>query len=75
MSFSGDVKEELLKKTDNARHCRIAELAAIVAFNGEIRKNSQGETDLRVSAENPGIIRKYFTLLEKTFKINAGKNV
>ena len=70
MSFSGDVKEELLKKTDNARHCRIAELAAIVAFNGEIRKNSQGETDLRVSAENPGIIRKYFTLLEKTFKIN-----
>ena len=70
MSFSGDVKEELLKKTDNARHCRIAELAAIVAFNGEIRKNSQGETDLRVSAENQGIIRKYFTLLEKTFKIN-----
>ena len=70
MSFSGDVKEELLKKIDNARHCKIAELAAVVAFNGEIRKNSQNETDLRVSAENPGIIRKYFTLLEKTFKIN-----
>ena len=70
MSFSGDVKEELLKKIDSARHCRIAELAAMVAFNGEIRKNSQNEIDLRVSAENPGIIRKYFTLLEKTFKIN-----
>ena len=38
MSFSGDVKEELLKKIDSARHCRIAELAAMVAFNGEIRK-------------------------------------
>ena len=71
MSFSGDVKEELLKKIDSARHCRIAELAAMVAFNGEIRKNSQNEIDLRVSAENPGIIRKYFTLLEKTFKING----
>lgn len=71
MSFSVDVKEELLKKIDSARHCRIAELAAIVAFNGEIRKNSRNETDLRVSAENPGIIRKYFTLLEKTFKING----
>ena len=70
MSFSGDVKEELLKKIDSARHCRIAELAAMVAFDGEIRKNSCNETDLRVSAENPGIIRKYFTLLEKTFKIN-----
>ena len=71
MSFSGDVKEELLKKIDSARHCRIAELAAMVAFNGEIRKNSQNEIDLRVSAENPGIIRKYFTLLEKTFTING----
>ena len=71
MSFSGDVKEELLKKIDSARHCRIAELAAMVAFDGEIRKNSRNETDLRVSAENPGIIRKYFTLLEKTFKING----
>ena len=65
MSFSGDVKEELLKKIDSARHCRIAELAAMVAFDGEIRKNSRNETDLRVSAENPGIIRKYFTLLGK----------
>ena len=36
MSFSGNVKEELLRQEDPARHCRIAELAAIIAFHGEI---------------------------------------
>lgn len=36
MSFSREVKEELLKKIDSARHCRIAELSAIIAFSGEI---------------------------------------
>ena len=70
MSFSGEVKEELLKKTDSARHCRIAELAAIIAFNGEICTNIRGETTLWVSSENSGILRKYFTLLGKTFKID-----
>ena len=29
-------KEELLRQEDPARHCRIAELAAIIAFHGEI---------------------------------------
>ena len=70
MSFSGTVKEELQRKVDNARHCRIAELAAIIAFNGEILQDSQGKIGLRVSSENQGVIRKYFTLLGKTFKIN-----
>lgn len=36
MSFSGSVKEELLRYEDSARHCCIAELAAMIAFHGEI---------------------------------------
>lgn len=70
MSFSGEVKEELLKKIDSARHCRIAEIAAIIAFCGGICIEPQGGIRLSVSSENSGIIRKYFTLLGKTFKIN-----
>ena len=34
MSFSGTVKEELLKHVPAARHCQIAELAAILHFCG-----------------------------------------
>ena len=71
MSFSGNVKEELLRQEDPDRHCRIAELAAIIAFHGEIVRLSTKEIILRLSAENESIIRKCFTLLEKTFKING----
>ena len=71
MSFSGKVKEELLRQEDPARHCRIAELAAIIAFHGEIVRLSTKKIILRLSAENESIIRKCFTLLEKTFKING----
>ena len=46
MSFSGNVKEELLAHIGSARHCRIAELAAILAFEGEIYRNSSGELNL-----------------------------
>ena len=71
MSFSGNVKEELIRCVDSARHCRIAEIAAILVFDGEIVKKPGQGADLRVSPENESILRKYFTLLEKTFKING----
>ena len=71
MSFSGNVKEELIRCVDSARHCRIAEIAAILVFDGEIVKKPGQGADLRVSSENESILRKYFTLLEKTFTING----
>ena len=36
MSFSSEVKEELAKRISPARHCQIAELAALIAFEGRI---------------------------------------
>lgn len=35
MSFSGEVKEELVKQTATARHCKMAELAAILVYAKE----------------------------------------
>ena len=75
MSFSGSVKEELLGCIDNARHCRIAEVAAVLAFDGEIVRLPSGEIDLRVSSENESLVRKYFTLLEKTFTMENSVSV
>lgn len=75
MSFSGSVKEELLGCIDNARHCRIAEVAAVLAFDGEIVRLPSGEIDLRVSSENESLVRKYFTLLEKTFTMKDGVSI
>ncbi len=42
MSFSGTVKEELLKQVPAARHCQIAELAAILHFCGHYRLEPMG---------------------------------
>lgn len=75
MSFSGSVKEELLGCIDNARHCRIAEVAAVLAFDGEIVRLPSGEIDLRVSSENESLVRKYFTLLEKTFTMGNSVSI
>ena len=36
MSFSGEIKEELSTVTDQSRHCRLAELAAIISGCGQV---------------------------------------
>ena len=41
MSFSSEVKEELARLTSGARHCKIAELAGILNFCGEVRKRRE----------------------------------
>lgn len=37
MSFSSQVKKELIAQINSARHCRLAELAALVMMSGELR--------------------------------------
>ncbi len=69
MSFSGTVKEELAAHIDLPRHCQLAELAALLHFCGSICE-SEGAVHLSLETENEAVIRKCFTLLEKTFKIN-----
>lgn len=68
MSFSGEVKEELTKHISASRHCQIAELAALIHFCGTFKETS-GTPMLGFQTENQSVIRKYFTLLEKTFNI------
>lgn len=69
MSFSGKVKEELSGIYPRARHCRLAELAALTGINGLWEKEEGGGLKLILHAENIAVIRKCFTLLEKTFNI------
>lgn len=69
MSFSKDVKEELAKQINPARHCRIAETAAFIIFSGEYFYENYGESYVKVSTENLTVGMKYFILLEKTFRI------
>ncbi len=68
MSFSKDVKEELSLQHGEARHCSLAELAAILSFGGVIITTGKGYY-LKLQTESLVVARKYFTLIRKTFNI------
>ena len=67
MSFSGMVKEELSRQFSPARHCRIAETAALLCACGRVTADKK----LRLQTENAAVVRKCFTLLKKTFNIET----
>ncbi len=71
MSFSSEVKEELSRQFSQARHCQIAEIAAIISMCGGISISSEERYCLRIQTENISVARKYFTLLKKTFNIDT----
>lgn len=68
MSFSGTVKEELAAHVSSARHCQLAELAALLLYNGGV---CDGGRHLCLDTENETVARKCFTLLKKTFNIET----
>ena len=71
MSFAGEVKEELAKRVSPARHCQIAELAALVNFCGQLGQEENGGFLVGFQTENEAVARKGFTLLKKTYNINT----
>ena len=65
MSFSSEVKDELLGVMPGARHCKIAEIAAMCA----ILEDRGSDAELSIRTENERLARKFFTLLKKAFNI------
>ena len=71
LSFSGKTKEELSRQVSSARHCQIAEITAIISMCGKVSIDSRERYSVKVRTENISVARKYFTLLQKTFNIEA----
>lgn len=71
MSFSSEVKEELSRQMSGARHCCIAETAAIISLCGHVKISGENRYSVKIHTENIAVARKYFTLLKKTFNIVA----
>ena len=68
MSFSLEIKEELETKIDSAKHCQIAEFAAMMAFCGKIKRKSGGQMQLMITTENELVKRKFIELAIKAFE-------
>lgn len=75
MSFSSKVKEELSRQHSAARHCQIAETAAIISLCGKIMISEDDRYAIKISTENVAVARKYFTLLKKTFNISTDVSI
>ena len=71
MSFSARIKEELSRQMSPARHCQIAEIAAILSLCGGIQISGDDRYTIKIHTENVTVARKCFTLLKKTFNIEA----
>ncbi len=79
LSFSGEVKEELLKQYASSEHCVCAELAAIMLF-GDKRRTKSGKMDflpeneeieIFLNTENDFVKQKAFTLCKKNLNIKS----
>lgn len=71
MSFSRKVKEELSRHMPAARHCQIAEAAAIISMCGRICINEKNEYYIKIYTENLTVARKYFNLIQAAFLVRA----
>ena len=71
MSFSKNVKEELSRQISAARHCQIAEIAAIISVCGNVSINEHNEYFLKIHTENLTVARKYLILIRNAFEVSA----
>ncbi|MCI8514322.1 MAG: DNA-binding protein WhiA [Lachnospiraceae bacterium] len=69
MSFSGEVKEELSKQSVSARHCQIAETAAILSMGGQVLAKGNGQFEIYIYTENFPVARRFFVLARKCFQV------
>lgn len=67
MSFSTKVKEEIGRHLSRSRHCRIAELLALVLATGEVSFR-EGTVELHLKPENELISKKLCLLIDVLFE-------
>lgn len=69
MSFSSEVKEELEKRIDTAKHCQIAEFAAFMGMAGSVNEGDDGKLFIEFTTENETTLKKFTSLLSKIYSI------
>ena len=48
MSYSSDVKHELARVISSGRHCRLAELSALISLLGTVEKEGDDRIALKI---------------------------
>lgn len=71
MSFSGDVRTQIAGIIPGPVHCRLAELAGLLALSASFTWNPETGFRLEISPDKGPAGRKCFTLLRKQININC----
>ena len=71
MSFSNQVKQELVRELPDKECCRRAELAALVHVNGQVIPMDGERLKLVVRAEQAGTARKIYTLIKSLYGLET----
>ena len=75
MSFSRKVKEELGGQISRARHCQIAELAALFSCCGHVVSQGERNFFVKFTTENLTVAKKYSILIKKVFHFDIEMSV
>lgn len=67
MSFSSDVKEELVHLSGHELHCVVAELAAIICFSAKVSCSESSGYHIILETENIAVAKRFYLLLKKAF--------
>ena len=75
MSFSRKVKEELGGQISRARHCQIAEQAALFSCCGHVVSQGERNFFVKFTTENLTVAKKYSILIKKVFHFDIEMSV
>lgn len=71
MSFSSNVKKELVQHIGNATHCKVAEVAAIISMCGSVAIDENERYAIIIRTETESTSEKFKNLIWKTFHMDA----
>lgn len=75
MSFSSEVKEELSFVEVKARHCKIAELTALLVFSGKISITENEEYRILLQTENSFVTKRFSLLIQSLLNISPEASI
>lgn len=70
MSFSSDVKNEIIQKEYTRYNAAISEIAAMICFGGRLKK-TDGEYSFSIVSENPKICRRAYSLMKGALSVSS----
>lgn len=75
MSFSSEVKEELVHLSGHPQHCVAAELAAVISFSAVVHCGEESRYSIVLQTENISAAKRYYMLLRKAAAIQPRMTV